>query len=237
MNSWLNRGRLRRPGRGLKSKRIRPQTIQKNASHTEFLTLPTFTVKVQCNPDANGKITFPTLAYWSNNKDANTCNPYPATKSKCTKGTTTVNVAAIKGKITVKKIAVAVGTFDFAVTGGATQNFSLATGDTRDIEVDAIKTPVDYIITETVPDGWQFSRATCTSSAGGTWSNALGSSAVTVPVSFAHTDISCEFINAKNPPAGTVKLVKSLTTGDLGQRAGSGSLNTLEPEISGWAAV
>ena len=33
-------GRLRRPGRGLKSKRIRQQTIQKNASHTEFLTLP-----------------------------------------------------------------------------------------------------------------------------------------------------------------------------------------------------
>ena len=33
-------GRLRRPGRGLKSKRIRQQTIQKTASHTEFLTLP-----------------------------------------------------------------------------------------------------------------------------------------------------------------------------------------------------
>ncbi len=45
MNSWLNRGRLRRPGRGLKSKRIRQQTIQKNASHTEFLTLPA-TVKL-----------------------------------------------------------------------------------------------------------------------------------------------------------------------------------------------
>lgn len=177
----------------------------------------TFMVKVQCNPDANGKITFPTLAYWSNKKDANTCNPYPATKSKCTKGTTTVNVAAIKGKITVKKIAVGDGTFDFAVTGGATQNFSLATGGTRDIEVDATKTPVDYIITEAVPAGWQFSHATCTSSAGGTWSNALGSSAVTVPVSFAHTDISCEFTNAKIPPAGTVKLVKSLTTGDPGQ--------------------
>ena len=40
MNSWLNQGRLRRPGRGLKSKRIKQQTIQKNASHTEFLTLP-----------------------------------------------------------------------------------------------------------------------------------------------------------------------------------------------------
>ena len=40
MNSWLNQGRLRRPGRGLKSKRIRQQTIQKNASHTEFLKLP-----------------------------------------------------------------------------------------------------------------------------------------------------------------------------------------------------
>ena len=40
MNSWLNQGRLRRPGRGLKSKRIRQQTIQKTASHTEFLTLP-----------------------------------------------------------------------------------------------------------------------------------------------------------------------------------------------------
>ena len=40
MNSWLNQGRLRRPGRGLKSKRIKQQTIQKTASHTEFLTLP-----------------------------------------------------------------------------------------------------------------------------------------------------------------------------------------------------
>ena len=40
MNSWLNQGRLRRPDRGLKSKRIEQQTIQKNASHTEFLTLP-----------------------------------------------------------------------------------------------------------------------------------------------------------------------------------------------------
>ena len=40
MNSWLNQGRLRRPDRGLKSKRIEQQTIQKTASHTEFLTLP-----------------------------------------------------------------------------------------------------------------------------------------------------------------------------------------------------
>ena len=44
MNSWLNQGRLRRPGRGLKSKRIRQQTIQKTASHTEFLTLPSGTM-------------------------------------------------------------------------------------------------------------------------------------------------------------------------------------------------
>ena len=44
MNSWLNQGRLRRPDRGLKSKRIEQQTIQKNASHTEFLTLPRFEV-------------------------------------------------------------------------------------------------------------------------------------------------------------------------------------------------
>ena len=44
MNSWLNQGRLRRPDRGLKSKRIEQQTIQKNASHTEFLTLPVLNV-------------------------------------------------------------------------------------------------------------------------------------------------------------------------------------------------
>lgn len=40
MNSWLNQGRLRRPGKGLKSKRIKQQTIQKTASHTKLLTHP-----------------------------------------------------------------------------------------------------------------------------------------------------------------------------------------------------
>ena len=50
MNSWLNQGRLRRPGRGLKSKRIRQQTIQKTASHTEFLTLPLSTIPVTTDP-------------------------------------------------------------------------------------------------------------------------------------------------------------------------------------------
>lgn len=179
-----------------------------------------FTVKVQCNPDANGVVTFPTLAYWSNNKDPNTCNAFPAGKPKCTKSETTVNVAAIKGKITVKKTAADAGTlpFTFNVTGGTTQTFSLTAGGTpKVIEVNATKTAVDYTITETVPSGWQFSGATCTSTNGGTWSNPAGSSAVTVPVSFANSDISCEFVNTKIPAAGTVKLVKALTDGDPGQ--------------------
>ena len=40
MNTCLNRGRLRRPGRGLKTTNINQSPIQKTASHTEFLTLP-----------------------------------------------------------------------------------------------------------------------------------------------------------------------------------------------------
>lgn len=179
-----------------------------------------FWVKVQCNPDANGVVTFPTLAYWSNHKSANVCNPYPAEKPKCTKSETTVNVAAIKGKITVKKTAADAGTLPFAfnVTGGTTQTFSLTAGGTpKVIEVNATKTAVDYTITETVPDGWQFSGATCTSTNGGTWSSPAGSRAVTVPVSFADRDISCEFVNTKIPAGGTVKLVKALTVDDPGQ--------------------
>lgn len=108
-----------------------------------------FTVKVQCNPDANGVVTFPTLAYWSNKKDRNICNPYPASKPKCTTGTTTVNVAAVKGKITVKKIAADAGTtefgFAYGVSGGATQSFSLfAGGAPMVIEVDATKDAVTH---------------------------------------------------------------------------------------------
>ena len=59
MKSWLNQGRLRRPGRGLKSKRIRQQTIQKNASHTKFLTLPV--------PPARAALSFwckASIKYW-----------------------------------------------------------------------------------------------------------------------------------------------------------------------------
>lgn len=179
----------------------------------------TFTVKVQCNFDADGKVTFPTLAYWSNHKSANVCNPYPAAKPKCTRGETTVNVTAIKGKITVKKIAADAGTlaFPFNVTGGTTQTFSLKAGDSKEIEVDATKNGTSYTITETVPAGWAFSSATCTSNNGRVWSNEAGSRAVTVPVSFADRDISCEFVNTKIPADGTVKLVKALTVDDPGQ--------------------
>ena len=49
-------GRLRRPGRGLKSKRIRQQTIQKNASHTEFLTLPSHLAQLRQLQDENAKL-------------------------------------------------------------------------------------------------------------------------------------------------------------------------------------
>ena len=41
MNSWLNQGRLRRAGRGLKSKRIKQQKIQKNGKR------PVITVAVR----------------------------------------------------------------------------------------------------------------------------------------------------------------------------------------------
>lgn len=75
----------------------------------------------------------------------------------------------------------------------------------------------NYTIAETPQANWQFSSAICTSASGGSWSNAPGSSEVMVPVSFAHSDITCEFTNAEIPPSNTVKLVKALTVDDPGQ--------------------
>jgi hypothetical protein len=40
MSTWLNRGRLRRPGRGLKTEEKSATTIQPTASHTEIQTTP-----------------------------------------------------------------------------------------------------------------------------------------------------------------------------------------------------
>ncbi len=186
----------------------------------------TFTVKVQCNPDANGKITFPTLAYWSNKKDANTCNPYPATKSKCTKGTTTVNVAAIKGKITVKKIATdaPAGTlFPFTVTAGAggaaePDSFSLEDGDTRTVTATATAEGVRYTIAESsFPSGWQYKSASCSNTATGAAVPVdYVAGGITVSLSHAINDISCEFVNIKTPVSGTVTVIKQLTPGDDG---------------------
>jgi hypothetical protein len=40
MNTWLNRGRLRRPGRGLKIEDKQTEHIHPTASHTEIRTRP-----------------------------------------------------------------------------------------------------------------------------------------------------------------------------------------------------
>ena len=178
-----------------------------------------FWVKVQCNPDANGVVTFPTLAYWSNNKNPNTCNAFPAGRPKCTKSETTVNVAAIKGKITVKKTAADAATlpFTFNVTGGTTQTFSLTAGGTpKVIEADATKNGTNYTITETPPAGWQFIGASC-STATGVPVGTSTTNGITVPVTFAASEISCTFSNARIPPTNQVTLVKDLTADDGGQ--------------------
>ncbi len=168
-------------------------------------------VPVTCQPSAGGNLNFPTTVFWSQQDNGAICNITPGTVSKC-KTVATVQNMQFQGTITVKKTATG-GTFPFTLSGQLA--FDLNGGDQQSFTLNASAAGTNYTIAEGATAGWTSNGVTCTSGSGTqTWQSATPT--ITVPLSYTHSNITCEFVNTPIPVTGQVILSKTLTANDPG---------------------
>lgn len=121
-------------------------------------------------------------------------------------------IMQFQGTITVKKTATS-GTFLFTLSGQPA--FNLSGGGQQSFTLNASAAGTDYTITEGATAGWTSNGVTCTSGSGTqTWQSATPT--ITVPLSYTHSNITCEFVNTPTPVTGQVILSKTLTANDPG---------------------
>ncbi|HOB67524.1 hypothetical protein [Ottowia sp.] len=168
-------------------------------------------VPVSCQPSAGGNLNFPTTVFWSHKENGASCIIAPGTVSKCSTVATVQNMQ-FQGTITVKKTATG-GTFPFTLTGQPA--FNLNGGGQQRFTLNASAAGTNYTITEGATAGWTSNGVTCTSGSGTqTWQSATPT--ITVPLSYTHSNITCEFVNTPTPVTGQVILSKTLTANDPG---------------------
>jgi len=168
-------------------------------------------VPVTCQPSAGGNLNFPTTVFWSQQDNGAICNITPGTVSKCNTVATVQNMQ-FQGTITVKKTATG-GTFPFTLSGQPA--FNLNGGDQQSFTLNASAAGTNYTIAEGATAGWTSNGVTCTSGSGTqTWQSATPT--ITVPLSYTHSNITCEFVNTPIPVTGQVILSKTLTANDPG---------------------
>lgn len=171
-----------------------------------------FTVKVLCQPDADGKVPVATTAYWAQSSNGATCNAYPSTAAKCANITAMAQVESVVGSITVNKIANS-GSFGFEIAGGTVSDssFDLAGGASKTVTATAAIAGTQYTITESkLPEGWELKSATC--SGGAATEPTVGGVKVTLKPGTAHA--VCNFTNDPPPAKSDVQLWKAYVPGD-----------------------